>query len=142
MIYLWWIELLIVFPQELNYTWYFIDPIATMSGISLIAPNGIATTWIRHSSKTMKEKYFLYYFMKIGLSIVTLMLHGIALTLIDWFNVLELNLTWFFYKNSLDYKRNNSLEILSLGNTLATCNKLINGSICFQIKSFYESTKL
>ena len=142
MIYLWWIELLIVFPQELNYTWYFIDPIATMPSISLIAPNGIATTWIRHSSETMKEKYFLYYFMKIGLSIVTLMLHGIALTLIDWFNVLELNLTWFFYKNSLTYKRNNSLEILSLGNTLATCNKLINGSICFQIKSFYESTKL
>ena len=60
------------------------------------------------------------------------MLHGIALTLIDWFNVLELNLTWFFYKNSLDYKRNNSLEILSLGNTLATCNKLIIVTICFQ----------
>ena len=43
------------FCQELNYTRYPINPIATMSIISLIASNGIATTKIRYPSETIKH---------------------------------------------------------------------------------------
>ena len=44
-----------LFCQELNYTRYPINPIATMSIISLIASNGIATTKIRYQSETIKH---------------------------------------------------------------------------------------